>query len=150
MRRPPRSTLFPYTTLFRSDQATLARPGDLQTRGTTPVRDFAGPLGSSSDRYYTVDKVTEADVDVGRRTGVPPNELPDVVEIVAVLFLGRLRAELNLMQVGSLQLTVDRGNVRGLQFVPALQHGGIVARNLGYGGRLRDGECGIGAVDFAV
>src|SRR3712207_8554398 len=27
IRRPPRSTLFPYTTLFRSDPQELARPG---------------------------------------------------------------------------------------------------------------------------
>src|SRR3712207_7038118 len=27
IRRPPRSTLFPYTTLFRSGQATLPQPG---------------------------------------------------------------------------------------------------------------------------
>src|SRR5258708_22092880 len=27
IRRPPRSTLFPYTTLFRSDRVSLCRPG---------------------------------------------------------------------------------------------------------------------------
>src|SRR5256885_13064014 len=29
IRRPPRSTLFPYTTLFRSNKATLLKVGDL-------------------------------------------------------------------------------------------------------------------------
>src|SRR3712207_7543542 len=37
IRRPPRSTLFPYTTLFRSQQVEVAgRP-----RGRVPVRDHA-------------------------------------------------------------------------------------------------------------
>src|SRR5258707_5805493 len=30
IRRPPRSTLFPYTTLFRSDNASLTRPAYLE------------------------------------------------------------------------------------------------------------------------
>src|SRR2546429_2196397 len=35
IRRPPRSTLFPYTTLFRSLQTPLVRPhgGEFETRG---------------------------------------------------------------------------------------------------------------------
>src|SRR2546430_11492991 len=33
IRRPPRSTLFPYTTLFRSTLAGLRRPGRLPDRG---------------------------------------------------------------------------------------------------------------------
>src|SRR3712207_7841626 len=35
IRRPPRSTLFPYTTLFRSDLASLGLSYDLFTRTTT-------------------------------------------------------------------------------------------------------------------
>src|SRR5258708_16509511 len=37
IRRPPRSTLFPYTTLFRSAAAGLSRPGRAN-RGTIPRR----------------------------------------------------------------------------------------------------------------
>src|SRR2546425_5369287 len=33
IRRPPRSTLFPYTTLFRSTAETSGAPGDLRGRG---------------------------------------------------------------------------------------------------------------------
>src|SRR3712207_8047921 len=40
IRRPPRSTLFPYTTLFRSSQALLAKGGD---RNTRPPRGKAAP-----------------------------------------------------------------------------------------------------------
>src|SRR3712207_7552435 len=39
IRRPPRSTLFPYTTLFRSDDTLYApRPGDGRERGEYPGR----------------------------------------------------------------------------------------------------------------
>src|SRR2546425_1618645 len=37
IRRPPRSTLFPYTTLFRSVLALLLDPEALQQRGRRPV-----------------------------------------------------------------------------------------------------------------
>src|SRR2546430_10464460 len=36
IRRPPRSTLFPYTTLFRSSQFFTLMPGDIITTGTPP------------------------------------------------------------------------------------------------------------------
>src|SRR2546426_9276458 len=38
IRRPPRSTLFPYTTLFRSGPDARSRPGET---GGAPVSDFA-------------------------------------------------------------------------------------------------------------
>src|SRR5687767_15331237 len=38
IRRPPRSTLFPYTTLFRSDQLCTARPRFHATSEPRPVR----------------------------------------------------------------------------------------------------------------
>src|SRR3712207_8222139 len=49
IRRPPRSTLFPYTTLFRSHPAPpagLPRPGGLPRRG----RAGAGPDGPAQHR----------------------------------------------------------------------------------------------------
>src|SRR3989442_8317824 len=61
IRRPPRSTLFPYTTLFRSGEFDQMREGDiLVARITTPawtplfalaagvVTDVGGPLSHSS------------------------------------------------------------------------------------------------------
>src|SRR3712207_7493656 len=47
IRRPPRSTLFPYTTLFRSRQAPLGKDGAKRGRkrdecSIAPVRRFAG------------------------------------------------------------------------------------------------------------
>src|SRR5437867_9019034 len=48
IRRPPRSTLFPYTTLFRSDRVAVERVGD---EGEVELRARAGPR--SSDRKST-------------------------------------------------------------------------------------------------
>src|SRR3712207_6970168 len=42
IRRPPRSTLFPYTTLFRSDAGSQARPL-AQGTGTQPAAGRGGP-----------------------------------------------------------------------------------------------------------
>src|SRR3712207_7280234 len=50
IRRPPRSTLFPYTTLFRSDYV-LGREADL--RGQNPV-------GAGADRYLPLHRVSLA------------------------------------------------------------------------------------------
>src|SRR3712207_8621965 len=52
IRRPPRSTLFPYTTLFRSPTATtLGRAaghrGELGARGTVPRTSSGDSVGSS-------------------------------------------------------------------------------------------------------
>src|SRR2546427_3753345 len=48
IRRPPRSTLFPYTTLFRSDSRTPSPPTRIETsRGYAAAYD--GPAGSSHD-----------------------------------------------------------------------------------------------------
>src|SRR5258708_17804045 len=47
IRRPPRSTLFPYTTLFRSCRRKLLR--DL-------AKDFKGNLGSVTRRFRALDR----------------------------------------------------------------------------------------------
>src|SRR5260370_5350311 len=41
IRRPPRSTLFPYTTLFRSPRTVPLEPADLGNRGPEPQRHHA-------------------------------------------------------------------------------------------------------------
>src|SRR5258707_6638144 len=61
IRRPPRSTLFPYTTLFRSNCGTRARSPLLRARGTVPGGPFPwqiecdgpGPVGTWGDRKST-------------------------------------------------------------------------------------------------
>src|SRR5258708_26570279 len=47
IRRPPRSTLFPYTTLFRSDQLRIAQPVDgVEHRDDLPNLTLAAEEGS--------------------------------------------------------------------------------------------------------
>src|SRR5207248_4069819 len=53
LRRPPRSTLFPYTTLFRSADTPGSRPAAMTQVGgvnaTFLVRDYAGDRGVAYD-----------------------------------------------------------------------------------------------------
>src|SRR3712207_7833834 len=44
IRRPPRSTLFPYTTLFRSDGGEVRDPG-AHVHGRSPRAGFGAPRG---------------------------------------------------------------------------------------------------------
>src|SRR5690349_22594110 len=54
IRRPPRSTLFPYTTLFRSSHATTMRSQALGPAGAAGVNNTGRPdLNSTSDRKST-------------------------------------------------------------------------------------------------
>src|SRR4051812_49832540 len=47
IRRPPRSTLFPYTTLFRSVASHPSRPGSSRTTSSGPrIRCQPGPIRS--------------------------------------------------------------------------------------------------------
>src|SRR3712207_7501007 len=48
IRRPPRSTLFPYTTLFRSDEGGRQQPGDLELQAVGVLR--VEGLGGDVDR----------------------------------------------------------------------------------------------------
>src|SRR2546430_12506342 len=51
IRRPPRSTLFPYTTLFRSDQVFREPPRE-EVRGRRAVVALTDGVDSSSDSGY--------------------------------------------------------------------------------------------------
>src|SRR5438105_9051997 len=50
MRRPPRSTLFPYTTLFRSDLTTLPAGARLEVLNTRNALDAGSVLDRKSTR----------------------------------------------------------------------------------------------------
>src|SRR2546430_15226973 len=50
IRRPPRSTLFPYTTLFRSRSRLSRRPGSSSAISSVAGSDMDGPLDRQSDR----------------------------------------------------------------------------------------------------
>src|SRR3712207_7059549 len=64
IRRPPRSTLFPYTTLFRSE-------------GT------GAPKITASGQGYIADRIVE----VARENGIPVREDPALAEALAALEL---------------------------------------------------------------
>src|SRR5258708_31474689 len=63
IRRPPRSTLFPYTTLFRSHPETLHQPGAAEGRARCPVRLVVGRLEDERQAGATGD-VAERQRDV--------------------------------------------------------------------------------------
>src|SRR2546427_7823407 len=57
IRRPPRSTLFPYTTLFRSDQARHADERDLaRARHERVVARVVGAVDGLEEREAEVDR----------------------------------------------------------------------------------------------
>src|SRR2546422_2794858 len=58
IRRPPRSTLFPYTTLFRSGRCSLASPSSslLAAEGRTAFSWASGSIGQSRFRRARRDR----------------------------------------------------------------------------------------------
>src|SRR2546430_4963791 len=80
IRRPPRSTLFPYTTLFRSSRGLLGS-GALVVGATQPVRDGAAPC--PVHRRHEVD----AAVRVGARSEEHTSELQSQSNLVCRLLL---------------------------------------------------------------
>src|SRR3712207_8215365 len=69
IRRPPRSTLFPYTTLFRSSQVALllllGPVGDQGRRGHPDAHEVAQHVGGAAEPL-------QGQVDVLLQTGVDP------------------------------------------------------------------------------
>src|SRR3712207_8786431 len=66
IRRPPRSTLFPYTTLFRSLRAHLEDSALLTEVAAHPVVDRGHPLDRGDDGVVLVDVQPLGDPAVGR------------------------------------------------------------------------------------
>src|SRR2546422_2439006 len=76
IRRPPRSTLFPYTTLFRS------RPADRQTEVARLRPGLHGPT-----RRLVSARVTTGDVSPGARSEEHTSELQSRLHLVCRLLL---------------------------------------------------------------
>src|SRR2546430_11346785 len=51
IRRPPRSTLFPYTTLFRSPKGLPIQPGSVAPDRRAPQADRRRPTGPRSEEH---------------------------------------------------------------------------------------------------
>src|SRR3712207_9471967 len=100
IRRPPRSTLFPYTTLFRSALAGYAN-GPIQvyfTRPRYPER--------ASDRSGGLDETVAADIDRARRSvalAAFDLDLPNVADAIE-----RARSEEHTSELQSRQYLVCR------------------------------------------
>src|SRR3982751_2931449 len=60
IRRPPRSTLFPYTTLFRSGRRRRPPARRSKARGPAPARDRSGPDRKSTRLNSSHDQISYA------------------------------------------------------------------------------------------
>src|SRR2546425_1806589 len=85
IRRPPRSTLFPYTTLFRSPRAGLAAPGD--TQGGEQDGGRLPHHGSSISRTWTVWGPCTPITSVSSRSEEHTSELQSLAYLVCRLLL---------------------------------------------------------------
>src|SRR3712207_2180419 len=74
IRRPPRSTLFPYTTLFRSDEETVDFQGNYDGRTQEPV--------VLPSRVPNLLINGSAGIAVGMATNMPPHNLREVADAV--------------------------------------------------------------------
>src|SRR5258708_27353791 len=76
IRRPPRSTLFPYTTLFRSDALVPAPSQELETiYQRASQRNFRPPSESSTEKY--------SDSSIGRGTDRKSTRLNSSHQIIS-------------------------------------------------------------------
>src|SRR2546428_10323409 len=85
IRRPPRSTLFPYTTLFRSEQLVLAKPEQLGHR-VVGLQDLAFEVGDE----HRVGRVLDQALGVGAglvRSEEHTSELQSRSDLVCRLLL---------------------------------------------------------------
>src|SRR2546430_10435863 len=101
IRRPPRSTLFPYTTLFRSLQAAIARRATLRP-GSDAVRlvhgESDGLPGLVVDRYANalVVQILSAGAERWRRSEEHTSELQSQSNLVCRLLLEHEHADMSV------------------------------------------------------
>src|SRR3989454_1747223 len=83
IRRPPRSTLFPYTTLFRSDARRLADPLLAVPLGTDP----RGPGAQPPPRHFPLEGLRQPEAHAGGRSEEHTSELQSPCNLVCRLLL---------------------------------------------------------------
>src|SRR3989449_2817745 len=71
IRRPPRSTLFPYTTLFRSDEGEAALPEAKRFQDVDPDPNFFGRIRGERDTDRVADALGEERPEANRRLDRP-------------------------------------------------------------------------------
>src|SRR2546422_7417865 len=94
IRRPPRSTLFPYTTLFRS-VALGGRPPCREARGQEQVDDFVGEARCGPDRSQRL-HVLGRDARFLKRSEEHTSELQSRLHLVCRLLLEKKNKPSNL------------------------------------------------------
>src|SRR5258708_29904323 len=90
IRRPPRSTLFPYTTLFRS------RPHGIN--GPAQFRDIAAYRGAAVERHLAGDEIDRLDaigalINLGDRSEEHTSELQSPDHLVCRLLLEKKKKQ---------------------------------------------------------
>src|SRR5256885_6076341 len=91
IRRPPRSTLFPYTTLFRSSEIL-----QLQLRGAAPIE--LGVLARQRrivEHHVVVDGTPDRDLGRGQRSEEHTSELQSPCNLVCRLLLEKKKNKKN-------------------------------------------------------
>src|SRR6266498_5608498 len=71
IRRPPRSTLFPYTTLFRSVQNVIPAVATYEGAGFLVHRLFPSPSLDHFDPFLLLDEMGPSDLGPGEAKGAP-------------------------------------------------------------------------------
>src|SRR6266487_6750314 len=113
IRRPPRSTLFPYTTLFRSPPRGLGVPGGRLGADLDPAAAAAAPVGAPAA------PVNGSGPGAGLTTK-PARQLPAWPPVIgagdsgALIVEGARRAFGGVTAVDNVDLTVKRGQIHGL------------------------------------
>src|SRR2546425_6230765 len=87
IRRPPRSTLFPYTTLFRSSEAAVGRFARISVRSVQPglLYDFVPTHVFGSDRLHRAEDVSWDEI--VKRSEEHTSELQSLAYLVCRLLL---------------------------------------------------------------
>src|SRR5256885_6838137 len=86
IRRPPRSTLFPYTTLFRSGHACL-RVAEIQFQGLPIIFPALFFLNIGNNRSNTPGRERDSIIDVQKRSEEHTSELQSPCNLVCRLLL---------------------------------------------------------------
>src|SRR3712207_8206027 len=86
IRRPPRSTLFPYTTLFRSAHATASSTVASLTSRLSPTRPWCPPSGGGG--VHAVDRPDRLGADGGPQVAVVLGERPLVGQLAGQQLAG--------------------------------------------------------------
>src|SRR3712207_8150179 len=94
IRRPPRSTLFPYTTLFRSGLATLRLPSSEMRQVRVERRATIGVVGKADHQNITVGKAGRQR-HLGVRSEEPTAELQPRQYLVCRLLLEKKKHTLH-------------------------------------------------------